>query len=325
MAFKLPNGRSPFLKTGRDIPPTMMYRPPMRQERNPNTGEDLKKQALAIAEKKLQESIANKPLGGSTDVRTETGTATNIRPATTPAEIAAWRAGKDKPGAGRYNITETATATAQGADEQKKEEAITPKLPETPQTPQNLQTPQTPSRTIYSIQGQRGYTGSDAVGTRGFVTLNENRANQEVKFTELANATANEKYAQAEEGSAAARGLTGTALEKRNKEAERRRQALQRPMPSITTTEVDRSAAISAKNAMDSAKFRSNVEENKAKGIGEVVVYQKRSENKKTAKKKPPMKQVAKEAFKKTSMTSTSTGTKTGKPAAPKQMKKKSC
>ena len=39
--------------------------------------------------------------------------------------------------------------------------------------------------------------------------------------------------------------------------------------------------------------------------------------------KKPPMKQVAKGAFKKTSMTST--GTKTSKPAAPKQMKKKSC
>lgn len=41
--------------------------------------------------------------------------------------------------------------------------------------------------------------------------------------------------------------------------------------------------------------------------------------------KKPPMKQVSKGAFKKTSMTSTSTSPKTGKPAAPKQMKKKSC
>jgi hypothetical protein len=94
----------------------------MRQEKNPTTGEDLKKKALEIAEAKLQKNIADKPLEGSTDVRTETGTATNIRQATTPAEIEAWKKSIGQPGAGRFNKTETATATAQGADQTKPKE-----------------------------------------------------------------------------------------------------------------------------------------------------------------------------------------------------------
>jgi len=132
MAFKLDPGRGNMEATGRGIPAALMTRPPMRQQ-NPNTGEDLKKQAQAEADKKLKKNIEAKPLGGSEDVRKETGTATNIRLATTPAEIAKWKASIGKPGAGRYNQTVTAEATAKGADKPKTE-TETPKITETPKT-----------------------------------------------------------------------------------------------------------------------------------------------------------------------------------------------
>jgi hypothetical protein len=115
MAFKLNPGRGNMEATGRGIPAALMTRSPMRQQ-NPNTGEDLKKKAQAEADEKLKKNIEAKPLGGSEDVRKETGTATNIRLATTPAEIAKWKASIGKPGAGRYNQTVTAEAKAQGMD-----------------------------------------------------------------------------------------------------------------------------------------------------------------------------------------------------------------
>ena len=130
MAFKLPNGRSPFLKTGRDIPPTMMSGSAMYQTKNPVTGEDLKKKAQAIADTKLQENITKKPLEGSTDVRKETGSATNIVQAKTPAEITAWKKSIGQPGAGRYNQTVTAEATAQGQDKEPVKGGMEIKIPE---------------------------------------------------------------------------------------------------------------------------------------------------------------------------------------------------
>jgi hypothetical protein len=120
MAFKLQPGRGNMEATGRGIPPTLMMRSPMRQQ-NPNTGEDLKKKAQAEADAKLKKNIETKPLGGSEDVRKETGTATNIVKAKTASEIAKWKAAVGKPGAGRYNQTVTAEATAKGSDKPKVE------------------------------------------------------------------------------------------------------------------------------------------------------------------------------------------------------------
>lgn len=128
MAFKLIPRGVKTEATGRGIPPALMMRPPVRQQ-NPNTGEDLKKKAQAEADAKLQANIANKPLSGSTDVRKETGKATNIVPAKTPAEIAKWKASVGKPGAGRYNKTVTAEATAQGVDKPQTEQVKTTETP----------------------------------------------------------------------------------------------------------------------------------------------------------------------------------------------------
>lgn len=314
MAYTQIPGRGKMEATGRGIPAGLMTRPPMRQEKNPNTGEDLKKQAQAIADAKLKKNIETKPLGGSTDVRKETGSATNIKLAKTPAEIAAWEAAKNKPGAGRYNQTVTAEATAQGADLPKVE---TEEIKSTP-TPETKPVTENPSTKIYSIQGTRGYTGNDNTGTRAFTTSNPKRVEQEVNFTEHWNNRINTQYAQAEQGSAAARGLGGAALTRRNLEAERRRQALQRPMPTVTTTEADKGAASNAANAMRSAQFESTAEKNKAVGIDKVV-YQKKSENKKAVKKMPPVQQRMKASG------AGMAGTAASKTLPAKQMKKKKC
>lgn len=112
--FKMTPGRSPFLKTGRNIPLQMCS--PAHQT-DPASG--LEAKAKALAEEKLKKNIEAKPLGGSTDVRKETATVSNIKLATTAEEIAKWKAGKDKPGAGRFNQSASAEATAKGADTDK--------------------------------------------------------------------------------------------------------------------------------------------------------------------------------------------------------------
>lgn len=120
--FKMTPGRSPFLKTGRNIPLQMCS--PAHQT-DPASG--LEAKAKALAEEKLKKNIEAKPLGGSTDVRKETATVSNIKLATTAEEIAKWKAGKDKPGAGRFNQSASAEATAQGMDMPREEEKkITP-------------------------------------------------------------------------------------------------------------------------------------------------------------------------------------------------------
>jgi len=291
MAYKQTPGRSNMPKTGRGIPPTLMYRSPMHQTIDPITG--LKKAAEAEALKKQAEAGPN--TGGSSTTRTFEGSASATIPgkkveklASTPEEIAKWKAAKaraeqeGKPFGEQYKsktITETATVSDTGVDK--------PQLTTKPNPVTG-----TPSRKIYVIEGTRGYTGSNATGTRGLTTLNEGRANSEIKFTNRMNALNDENYAQAEEGSGAARGLTGKALERRNAEVERRRLALHRKDPTIKVIEVDAKSAKTTANAMNKAHWDSNIDKNKAEGIDRVV-FQKRSENKKamakkaTAKKSP--------------------------------------
>lgn len=292
MAFNMKPGRLSFQKTGHGLPSALLQ---VGAEKNPISGSDLKEKALAEARKKQQEAGENK--GTSKDVRTFEGSASATIPgkpiekiASTPAEIAKWKAAKakaekeNKPFGEQYKpktITEKASVTDTGKD--KPEITTTPAITTTPK--ENPVTG-TPSRKIYTIEGSRGYAGNNATGTRGLTTLNEARANREIEFTNKMNALTNKKYGQAKEGEEAARGLTGKALEKRNLEAERRRQALQRPMPTIKVTEADSKDAVNAANAMSRAHWESNIAKNKAEDIDRVV-FQKKSENKKAMKKSP--------------------------------------
>ena len=94
MAFKMTPGKSPFMKTGHDIPA-----PFMQVNTNAGTGEDLNARAKAKAEAdaKAKQLAAGENKGGSKDIRNFEGTATVTekgkkveRIAKTPAEIAAW-------------------------------------------------------------------------------------------------------------------------------------------------------------------------------------------------------------------------------------------
>ena len=297
MAFNMKPGRLPFQKTGNGLPSALLQVGP---KQNPVSGNDLKEKALAEA--KAKQLLAGENKGGSKDVRTFEGTASAKIPgkpvekiASTPAEIAKWKAAKSKaeqegkPFGEQYKpktITEKASVTDTGMDKPQ----LTTK-PELTTSPPKNPVSGTPSRTIYSTEGTRGYTGTDQTGTRGLVTLNKARAEREVQFAEKMNSIANKKYAQATEGSEAARGLTGKALEKRNVKAEEMRQRLQRTMPTIKTTEADAKDAVNAANAMNKANWESNIAKNKAEGIDRVV-FQKKSENKKASMKKSPAKQM---------------------------------
>lgn len=297
MAFNMKPGRLPFQKTGNGLPSALLQVGP---KQNPVSGNDLKEKALAEA--KAKQLLAGENKGGSKDVRTFEGTASATIPgkkvekiASTPAEIAKYKAAKmkaekeGKPFGEQYKpktIIEKASITDTGMDKPQ----ITTKPELTTSAPKNPVSG-TPSRTIYSTEGTRGYTGTDQTGTRGLVTLNKARAEREIQFAEKMNSIANKKYAQATEGSEAARGLTGKALEKRNIAAEERRQKLQRPMPTIKTTEADTKDAVNAASAMNRANWESNIAKNKAEGIDRVV-FQKKSENKKASMKKSPVKQM---------------------------------
>ena len=131
MAYKQTYGRGNAPKTGHGIPS------PLRQDEDPVIDKNLQAKAKAMADNKLATNVANKPLGGSSDVRSEIGTATNIRPAKTPGEIAAWSkamsAGK---ASGKYNETVSATSFAAGKD--------IPVAPSPKPTVQTAQTPKAP-------------------------------------------------------------------------------------------------------------------------------------------------------------------------------------
>lgn len=297
MAFNMKPGRLPFQKTGNGLPSALLQVGP---KQNPVSGNDLKEKALAEA--KAKQLLAGENKGGAKDVRTFEGTASATIPgkkveklASTPTEIAKYKAAKTKaekegkPFGEQYKpktVTEKASVSDTGMDKPQ----ITTK-PELTTTPPKNPVSGSPSRTIYSTEGTRGYTGTDQTGTRGLVTLNKARAEREIQFAEKMNSIANKKYAQATEGSEAARGLTGKALEKRNIAAEERRQKLQRPMPTIKTTEADTKDAVNAASAMNRANWESNIAKNKAEGIDRVV-FQKKSENKKASVKKAPVKQM---------------------------------
>jgi hypothetical protein len=163
--------------------------------------------------------------------------------------------------------------------------------PELTTTPPKNPVSGTPSRTIYSIEGTRGYTNTNQTGSRGLVTLNANRVKAEVGFTNKMNEITGNKYSQANEGDAAARGLVGPQLEKRNKIVAERKERLSRPMPTIKTTEADAKSAVNAASTMNRANRESIIAKNKAEDIDKVV-FQKKSENKKASAKKSPAKQM---------------------------------
>jgi len=97
----------------------------------------LQQKAKAIADAKLAQNIQNKPLGGSSDVRIESGTATNIIQAKTPAEIKAWQAAvKAGKASGKYNETVTMESSATGQDQVPTKPQDTPTKPvDTPTKP----------------------------------------------------------------------------------------------------------------------------------------------------------------------------------------------
>jgi len=111
MAFNMKPGRSPLMRTGNGIPPAFL-------QTNPGTGETLKEKATREAEAKRAADKSNLKLG---ETKNFTATVSNITPAKTPAEIAAWKASLGKKGAGRFNETATATVSKEGTNN------ITPK------------------------------------------------------------------------------------------------------------------------------------------------------------------------------------------------------
>jgi hypothetical protein len=117
MAYTQNPGRSPLLKTGRDIPTPFL-------QTNISSGSDLKEKATAKAEKLR---AADKSKLGTGETKTFTGTERNITPATTPAEVAAWKEAIKKPGAGRNIETETATVTKYGQSNLKPAGPVSPK------------------------------------------------------------------------------------------------------------------------------------------------------------------------------------------------------
>ena len=306
MAFNMKPGKVPFLQTGRGIPSAFLQekKPTQNAISGKKTQEELKAEARKIAQDKanakLQKDIESKPLGGSTDVRTVTESADYVVPGQKPTKLVdpkdkkaynAWlnASEENKAKFKDKKFTEQASATAAGTDKPQ----ITTK-PELTTTPPKNPVSGNPSRTIYTIEGTRGYAGEenkDKTGHRGMVTLNENRVNKEITFTENWNNRINKIYGQATEGSEAARGATGPQLEKRNQKAEERRKALIRETPTIKTTVADKKDAVNAASAMNRANWESNIERNEAEGIN-TVVFQKKSENKKASAKKSPVKQM---------------------------------
>lgn len=297
MAFNMKPGRLSFQKTGNGLPSALLQVGP---KQNPISGNDLKEKALAEA--KAKQLLAGENKGGANAVRTFEGTASAKIPgkpvekiASTPAEVAKWKAAKTKaeqegkPFGEQYKpktITEKASVSDTGMDKPQ----ITTK-PELTTTPPKNPVSGTPSRTIYSIEGTRGYTNTNQTGSRGLVTLNANRAKAEVGFTNKVNEVTGKKYSQANEGDAAARGLVGPQLEKRNKIVAERKERLSRPMPTIKTTEADAKSAVNAASTMNRANRESIIAKNKAEDIDKVV-FQKKSENKKASAKKSPAKQM---------------------------------
>ena len=297
MAFNMKPGRLPFQKTGNGLPSALLQVGP---KQNPVSGNDLKEKALADA--KAKQLLAGQNQGDSKSVRTFEGTASATIPgkpvekiASTPTEVTKWKAAKTKaeqegkPFGEQYKpktITEKAAVSDTGMDKSQ----ITTK-PELTTTPPKNPVSGTPSRTIYSIEGTRGYTNTNQTGSRGLVTLNANRANAEVNFTNKMNEVTGAKYSQANEGDASARGLSGKALEKRNQIVAERKEKLTRPTPTIKTTEADTKDAVNAASAMNRANRESLIAKNKAEDIDKVV-FQKKSENKKALAKKSPAKQM---------------------------------
>ena len=117
MAYTQKPGRSPLLKTGRDIPTPFL-------QTNISSGSDLKAKATAKAEKLR---AADKSKLGTGETKTFTGTERDITPAKTPEEIATWKEAITKPGAGRNIRTESVTVKKEGFSDLKPASAVSPK------------------------------------------------------------------------------------------------------------------------------------------------------------------------------------------------------
>ena len=108
----------------------------------------LQAEATAKAEKKADDDVAANPLSNN-ESRNYEASATNIRKATTPEEIAAYKKAKANKGEGwgRFNVTETASANRSRRDPSKvvpidlEQQPIVPLTPEINTTP--LEIPKT--------------------------------------------------------------------------------------------------------------------------------------------------------------------------------------
>jgi hypothetical protein len=118
MAYTQNPGRSPLLKTGRDIPTPFL-------QTNISSGSDLKEKAAAKAEKLR---AADKSKLGIGESKTFTGTAKNITKfAETPAEVSAWKEAIKQPGAGRNIEKESVTVKKEGFSDLKPAGPVSPK------------------------------------------------------------------------------------------------------------------------------------------------------------------------------------------------------
>lgn len=104
MAYTQKPGRTPFLKTGRNIPTPFL-------QTNIKSGSDLKAEASAKAEKMR---AADKSKLATGESKSFTGTASDITLAKTPQEIADWQEAVKKPGAGRNIRKESVTVKKEG-------------------------------------------------------------------------------------------------------------------------------------------------------------------------------------------------------------------
>jgi hypothetical protein len=155
MAYTQKPGRSPFLKTGRDIPTPFL-------QVNISSGSDLKEKATAKAEKL---KAADKSKLGIGETKTFTGTERKITPATTPGEIAAWKEAIKQPGAGRNIEKETATVTKYGQSDLK---PVGPTSPKNEITGSKLKPspskPSTPTGMSWTKSETTGFGGRTVTG-----------------------------------------------------------------------------------------------------------------------------------------------------------------
>ena len=287
MAFNLNPGRSPFQQTGRDIPSAFL------QVKNAISGATTKRVKNASGEV-FDKTITSTTIPGT--------------PGTSETVIKGKKATLGTVGKpDKYTGPKTSNEkwkkfldSPKGKDYTK----MTKGEPGTPGTPDKIipGTPGTPSVTTvkesqkpvmgaeYDVQTSRGYIGSNAgkKEVKGTVTSSNVASNNYVTGTNNYNKSINDKYGNAEEGSAKANGLSGASLKIRNEKSEERKNLLTRETK-VTETPGNIGTVRKSAKAKDVEKQKAN---NAANSKNSTVknnmapTFQLKNKNKKAVTKK---------------------------------------